>query len=616
MIRLIVFLALLAGLALGLSWLADRPGELVLTWQGMRVETSVLVGLAVVAAIALGFVVLWSFMRFLLRIPSVVAMTTRARRRNRGYEALTRGMVAAASGDTRYAARATREAEKLLGEEPMTLLLRAQTAQLAGDRHLTEQTFAKMIERPETRLLGLRGMHAEALRRGEDETAHAYAEQAHRIAPVGWAGDALLTYHVARQDWPRALDIVETNRTHKGVDRATADRQRAVLLTAIARETAERDADGALKRAREAIKLAPDLVPASEIAGRLYARKGDLRRAARTLEAAWRQSTHPDIAAAYLEMRPGDSARDRLVRAESLARIAPGHEETRLTLGRAALEAREFDKARKALQPLIGGHGGVRPTQRTCLLMADLEEAEHGRDGGPVREWLARAARAPRDPVWIADGVLADHWEPASPVTGRLDAFHWAAPTERLNAPPEWIPVETANPVPEPVSKAEADPEAPRPQPVVTILPPPEPAPLEITQPASSNPGSTPMAPAETAPATRTPRDLTGHEQASLEPLGPPRPVASASPAPETQPSGGLPPLDDLPRLDPLAPPDAATESAKKTGPAPAATPAAEAAHATPRRSNASALYPMPAIPDDPGPEPAEAAPAQRRFFS
>ena len=35
--------------------------------------------------------------------------------------------------------------------------------------------------------------------------------------------------------------------------------------------------------------------------------------------------------------------------------------------------------------------------------MSEVEEAEHG-DRGRVREWLARAVHAPRDPAWTADG--------------------------------------------------------------------------------------------------------------------------------------------------------------------------------------------------------------------
>jgi HemY protein len=42
--------------------------------------------------------------------------------------------------------------------------------------------------------------------------------------------------------------------------------------------------------------------------------------------------------------------------------------------------------------------------------------------------------RAPRDPVWTADGITADEWEPVSPVTGRLDAFEWKVPVSALRA--------------------------------------------------------------------------------------------------------------------------------------------------------------------------------------
>ena len=215
MIRLILFLVLLAVLALGLSWLADRPGEIVLTWQGLRIETSLLVVLAGLICAFIVLLVIWSVLRLALRLPSLVALTTRARRRARGYAALSRGMIAAAAGDSRYAMRATREAEKLIGEDPLTLLLRAQTAQLEGDRQTAETTFSRMVERPETRLLGLRGLHAEAARRGDDHAAHLYAQQAHRIAPLGWAGEALLDWHVRRGEWRPALDIVETSRAQK-----------------------------------------------------------------------------------------------------------------------------------------------------------------------------------------------------------------------------------------------------------------------------------------------------------------------------------------------------------------------------------------------------------------
>ena len=103
--------------------------------------------------------------------------------------------------------------------------------------------------------------------------------------------------------------------------------------------------------------------------------------------------------------------------------------ESALAVARAALDAREFKIARDALAPLM-----ERPTRRVALLMAEIERTEHG-DEGRAREWMARALNAPRDPAWIADGIVSERWLPMSPVSGRLDAFAWTTPMAALEGP-------------------------------------------------------------------------------------------------------------------------------------------------------------------------------------
>jgi HemY protein len=440
MIRLLLFLALLCLVALGLAWLAEHPGDRVaFALLGYRIDTYLTIVIAGVAVLAIA---LWSILLFVLRAPTLVALTRRARRREKGFTALSRGMVAIGSGDARTASRHAAEAHRLIGAEPLTRLLRAQAAQLAGDRAGAEAAFRDMLDGSHTHALGLRGLHMEARRRGDHEAALDFAVEAHKHGALPWAAQAVLDDRAARGDWAGALAAVETNAAAKLIDKAAANRLRAVLKTAIAQERADREPQAALALAQEAVRLAPGLVPAAALAGRLTAAAGDYRRATRILEAAYDKTPHPDLAAAYLRMRPGDSAADRLVRARQLARIAPNDPESRLTIGRAALEARDFDAARAAIAPLLDADAASgRPSVRVCLLMADLEET-HGAPGA-VREWLARAARAPRDRAWVADGFVSDRWAPASPA-GKLDAFLWRTPEERLGAPAEAAPTAEA----------------------------------------------------------------------------------------------------------------------------------------------------------------------------
>ncbi len=430
MLRLLTFLVALGLGAWGLSWLSDIPDKFLITWRGLEYTLSPMVVLAILllAAIVFGFV--WSVLRFVLRLPSLVSLATRARRREKGFQALSRGMIAVGSGDSRAASRHAAEADKFLGDEAMTKLLRAQSAQLAGDRAGAVTAFNEMLDDPRTQSLGLRGLHIEARRAGESEAALEYAARAHKTGSLPWAAQAVLDDNAAHGDWAAALATVESNAAAKLLDKPTANRWRAVLKTALAQERAERDAKGALTLAQEAVALAPGLAPAAAICGKLTAQTGDYRKAAKIIETAYRLTPHPDLADAYVQLRPGDSVSDRLTRARALARVASWDSESPMMIARAAVEAHELEAARKALAPLVRGDGDYgRPTVRVCLLMAEIEEAVG--DEGAVREWLNRAARAPRDRAWVGEGVITDHWSPVTP-SGVLDGFVWRTPDERL----------------------------------------------------------------------------------------------------------------------------------------------------------------------------------------
>ena len=433
MIRVILFLVALAAAAFGVSWLLDRPGEVTVLWLGERIETSVFVAIGFVALACVLFTLVWSVFTLVFRVPSLVSLARRARKHARGRDAVSRGMIAVGAGDLRAAQRASRDAGRALPHEPMGLLLRAQVAQMEGDRGAAEAAFAEMAAKDSTRLLGLRGLHVEARRRGDEDAAHRFARDAHRVAPLPWAGDAIVAHHARNGAWSDALAIVDGNARAKLVDPRTAARQRAVLRTAIAQENEYIDAEGALKAARSAVKRAPDLVPAVVLAARLLSRRGDYRSASKIIERAWDEAPHPELATAYLNVRAGDSSADRFARATALARRKPDHLESRMLVAEAALATRDFARAREAMAPLITD--SARPTTRMCLLMADIEEAEHG-ESGLLREYLSRASRASRDPAWIADGVIATRWAPASPVTGKLDAFQWQTPREELGMTP------------------------------------------------------------------------------------------------------------------------------------------------------------------------------------
>lgn len=429
MIRVALYLILVGAAAYGVAFLADRPGDVVVTWQGLRIETSLLVmGSVLVAAFAVLALIL-SLIRAIARSPIVLSRLLRHRRGTRAYEAISSGLIAVGAGDIAAARRFTAEVGRLAPGEPLALLLSAQSAQLTGDREAAERAFRTMAGRPDTKALGLHGLYIEARRRNDAVSARAYAEEAARTAPsLAWAGTAVLEARCREGDWAGALSLLEQNM--RMIDKTRYRRQRAVLLTARALAVEDTDRDAAKEFAFEANKLAPGLVPSAALAGRFFAEGGRLRKASRVIDTAWRANPHPELAQAYAELRSGESARERLKRIVGLADKVPGHIESALAVARAGLDAQEFAKARTALAPYLD-----KPTKRVSLLMAALERAERN-DEGRAREWTARAVNAAPDPQWTADGHVSDRWLPISPASGRIDAFEWRVPlTGMITAP-------------------------------------------------------------------------------------------------------------------------------------------------------------------------------------
>jgi HemY protein len=537
MYRIILFLVLIALAAAGAAWIADQTGDVVLSSGGWRIETSLPVfalalGVAVVAAM-----LAWSILRGLWRTPQRIKRARRERRHARGRHAITHGLLAIGHGDSTAARLHADVARRHATHDPLALLLHAQSAQLDGDREGARAAFRAMAEREDTRLLGLRGLFIEAQRADDPVAAVMIAEEALKLAPAStWASHAVLGFRCAKADWSGALSILDNNLASGLIDKAAYRRQRGVLLTARALELETVDRDLSRESVMEAIKLAPTLVPAAVLASKYQSEAHQIRRSMRIVEAAWLAQPHPDLADAYAHVKLGDSARQRLVRIETLAAKAPGHFESALAIARAAIDASEFARAREVLAPFTDA-----PTQRVAMLMAEIERTEHG-DSGRARAWTLRAVRALHDPVWTADGYVSDRWRPVSPVTGRLDAFQWQRPLAALpsdkntaieaaefNAaiaaprrvePPRDAPVVVEPPteLPPPAAQDNSPVVAAAVEPAPVVLPTPEPAPAPPPKPSPPSTESAPVAP---APLFRPRQDIPKNVPASILPVIP-----------------------------------------------------------------------------------------------
>jgi len=413
-------------------WLAERPGLVQIEWQGYRIETSVGILALAFFLFAVTVAALYTLWRWLRRRPGEWSLRRRLSRQDAGVQALSDGLVAIAAGDVDKARRQTRRAGSMLDHTPLTLLLEAQTAQIAGDDAAARRSFEKMLESPETEFLGLRGLIVDALRDNDDARALSYARCAYTLKPgTPWVLDTMISLHSRAGDWREAQRLVEESRKAKSDKAGAGKRQQAALLTERARASrAAGQLADAYAQARKANEMDGDLVPASELLARMVAEDGRARRARKVLERAWGRTPHPDLLKAYLHLAD-DAPLARYKAVETLVKTARNHSESRMALAEAALDARLWGEARQQLDALAESEPSVRIFQLRARLADEDSEDRSGSD-----TWLEKAAAADADPAWVCGecGTVADEWSAVCGNCGSFATLAWKRPPRLYRA--------------------------------------------------------------------------------------------------------------------------------------------------------------------------------------
>ncbi len=428
MFRALLFFIKIAVLV-GAAWflIEKQPGRISLDWWGHRIETSIGVLFLAVFLLAVVVALLHRVWRGLRHAPGDLGRWRGRNRQRKGYRALTQGMVAVAAGDPDEAQRLARKADVLLNEPPLTLLLSAQAAQLGGDDQAAKRYFTAMLERDETRFLGLRGLITQALRDGDEATALEHVRAAYGLRPrTPWVLTTLTDLSERAGDYETAAKAVGEAVKLKALPAPDAARTRAVLaLERALRSQRGADRSETIKLARQAHKLGPDLVPATVLYAELLSASGRRRDAARMLERAWAATPHPALVGAYRAARSSDDPMARLGDVARLVKGAPKHPESLLATAEAALDASLWGEARRHL----GEAADQGLSERICRLMARLEDSEHG-DRDKAREWLMKAAEARPDTAWVCGGcgAAAEAWSARCGACGEFDTLAWQAP--------------------------------------------------------------------------------------------------------------------------------------------------------------------------------------------
>lgn len=509
MVRAVWTYVLIAAAGVLAALLADSHGRIAIDWLGTHVEAPFTLVLALVAGLILLAILASKALDWLAHTPGLLGARFLRARRSRARSLLTRGLAAVAAGDAVGAKEALGDLKAATVEPDLHLLLKAEAAQLSGDLAAARESFEAMLERPQLKFLGYRGLAMIERRLGNLDAAGEAVERAAELrSGVPWIEMSRFEVAVDRGAWGEARAALDRLEKAGRFDAKEAAHRRAVLLTAEARDKRAADEPReALRLAEEAQERDPAFTPATiELASALRD-LGRTARAEQTIQKAWAQSPHPALAAIYASLRPNESLEKRADRFASLVEANRDHPESRHHFAELAFARGKLLAARDALRPLLE----PLASSDIGVLMADIERA----DGQPEKAeaWLRKAADAPRDPAWACAVCFAATriWEARCPTCNSFDSLAWreppAAGSVRRRVIVDGIAEEGAEPEPGLLQRLFGAP----------------------TTPPKDAPAGPPLQPEPKAEPAPAPAALPALP-APVAPVGPPRPSPPAEP--------------------------------------------------------------------------------------
>jgi len=447
LIKILSFVAMVMLISFGAGRLMEAQGGVMIQYAGLELSFGALQAALLVLGLLvsfwlvlklLGLVV--ALLRFINGDETALSRYFDRNRERRGFEALSDGLMALASGDGRDAMAKARKADRLLNRPDLTNLIMAQAAVANGDRQTAKATYKKLLKDPKTRFVGTYGLLQQHLQDGDTEVALKLAEHAFALKPRhGETQDVLLKLQAGQEDWRGVRTTLTAKLKHGSLPKDVHKRRDAVFALSQSRDLrAEGKLEEAQAYAVEANRLAPGLVPAALLSAEGHREQNNVKQASRILRAAWQLAPHPDLAAGFAALAPDEASVARLKRFGQFTKGTESHPETKMLMAELYVAMADFDAARQAL----GDLAKTDPTMRALTILAAIERGDGAGDQS-VRRLLTQAISAQRDPQWICDncGHVHHDWEPVCLNCEAIDSIAWKRPPMSEAVSPDMLPL-------------------------------------------------------------------------------------------------------------------------------------------------------------------------------
>lgn len=429
MIKALWFFIQIAVLTAGAIWISQREGEVTLDLLGYSLKMQTGVFLIALCFIFIIFLFVYRFVRAVFSIPKAVGHIREKDKKARGFEALTRGLVAVAAGDAKKASQYAKQTRTLLPKQNgLPLLLDAQAARMRGDEGVAKLRFQELMRDKDAAFLGVRGLLTASIDQGDLKAALGYAQEAAKLHPKrGWVLKTLYDLQIKNEKWTKAEGTLSQLLKISAIDPEHAKSDR-VAFHHIYRHQAlmEGDEKRALKELEKAYKIDASFVPTVCLLAEGYLSFKKKRKALKIIKKAWADNPHPDLLPLWDALMPAakkNPKEKRLKWYEDLVALKPESAQGQIAAAKAAMDADMWGEAKAYL--MVAER--LKPTASLYRQLAIVEQHTSNDDDG-IHACMEKAAMALPDKVWVCEqtGIVYEEWEPIAQPHGSFNTIIWS----------------------------------------------------------------------------------------------------------------------------------------------------------------------------------------------
>lgn len=399
-------------------------------WKGIIFTgntSTLLIGLVILIFIALIFQRIYLYIK---QSPKRIKDSLKIKNYNKSFKAIVKAMAALYNNDDKELNFQSNILEKLLKNNPISIILRAEAAKKSKKFDIAENHYNTMLLNPDTKILGLRGLLEQNLKKQDYHHALIYAEEIYNINPrLDWIYKTIIQIIVRTKNWHKLIEISKNAFNKRIIPKTDYFKSISIAKYEIALIKESTSSIESSQLLKDANSDRPNFPPIVKKLANLLIQNNQLSKAKNLIFKCWSIEPHPMLFEELIEISKRENSSIVSATSKLIKNNATSYDSI-IVLVKANIIENNWIRSKELIKPVLT----ARPNKTICELMYEIEIGITG-NAQKANSWKNRAALGDIEKTWVCknSGTIQEEWSSVSE-GGFFDSLEWTWPkTYKLN---------------------------------------------------------------------------------------------------------------------------------------------------------------------------------------